>query len=154
MKTIDHNGFDWRVVVAAGSAYVLYSSLASHANANLFRSLFTSSYNLFAINFILPALQYLYSSNNHSLYLPLNGLTLSGFVLGQLFFGFLADKYGRRKLHGIELLIVIFAAIGTAQASDGRNNSMSPVSWLLFWRFTLGLGIGAAIPLSAVITAE
>lgn len=72
-----------------------------------------------------------------------------------LIFGYLADRYGRRKLYGVELIVVIFGTLGLVQCSAGYNNqSMDILGWLVFWRFFVGLGIGAEYPLSAVITAE
>jgi MFS transporter, PHS family, inorganic phosphate transporter len=80
-------------------------------------------------------------------------VTLAGSLVGQLLFGFLADKYGRRKLYGLELIVVIVATLGVAQSSSGYN-SMDILGWILFYRFLTGIGIGAEYPLSAVITAE
>jgi MFS transporter, PHS family, inorganic phosphate transporter len=154
LRNIDDQGYEWRVVLAMGSAYVFQSALRPNARANQLHSFFVSSYNLFAINAILPALQYLYFSNNDSSYISVSVLTLNGLVVGQLLFGFLADKYGRRTFLGAFLILVIFSAIGVAQTSDGHDQSMSFLSWILFWRFVTGVGIGAAFPLSAVITAE
>jgi PHS family inorganic phosphate transporter-like MFS transporter len=79
---------------------------------------------------------------------------LAGSLLGQLIFGFLADKFGRRKLYGLELIVVIFGTLGLVQSSAGYHGSMKILGWLMFWRFFVGLGIGAEYPLSAVITAE
>jgi MFS transporter, PHS family, inorganic phosphate transporter len=100
---------------------------------------------------------------------------LTGSLLGQLIFGYLTDKFGRKRLYGVELLVVIFGTIGFVQCSAGYNNgSMSILGWIMFWRFFVGLGkrktktnisiydrlsnllsgIGAEYPLSAVITAE
>lgn len=84
----------------------------------------------------------------------INAITLTGSILGQLIFGYLADRYGRRKLYGLELLVVIFGTLGLVQSSAGYNGSMSIQGWIMFWRFFVGLGIGAEYPLSAVITAE
>ena len=75
-------------------------------------------------------------------------------MIGQLLFGYLADKYGRRKLYGLELIIVVVGTLGVAQCSSGYNGSMSIFGWLLFYRLLLGVGIGAEYPLSAIITAE
>jgi PHS family inorganic phosphate transporter-like MFS transporter len=89
-----------------------------------------------------------------NLQFALNVSTLLGSMLGQVVFGILADKYGRRKMYGLELLITITASLGFASASAGVNGSMSIVGWLIFWRLVMGWGIGADYPLSAVITAE
>jgi PHS family inorganic phosphate transporter-like MFS transporter len=80
--------------------------------------------------------------------------TLAGTILGQFAFGVLADLYGRRKMYGLELLVIIVATVGVAMAADGASNSMSLVGWLISWRFLMGLGIGGDYPLSAVITSE
>jgi PHS family inorganic phosphate transporter-like MFS transporter len=84
----------------------------------------------------------------------INAITLVGSMLGQLIFGYLSDRYGRRKLYGLELIVVIFGTLGVVQCSSGMDNSMDIVGWIMFWRFFVGLGIGAEYPLSAVITAE
>ena len=51
-----------------------------------------------------------------------NGLTLAGSVVGQLLFGFLADWFGRTRLYGIELVLVIISTIGVATSSYGYND--------------------------------
>ncbi|KAJ5908475.1 major facilitator superfamily domain-containing protein [Penicillium taxi] len=114
------------------------------------------SYALFATNVILPLLAFLYwPDRTDSLpELYINVATLSGSVIGQLLFGWLTDRLGRRKMYGLELVLVIFATLGMAQASTGIHQNMNILSWIVFYRFFLGLGIGAEYPLSAVITAE
>lgn len=86
--------------------------------------------------------------------LGMNTATLIGSMIGQLTFGFLADRYGRRKMYGLELIVTITASLGLATASTGLNGSMSLIALLIFWRLVMGVGIGADYPLSAVITAE
>ena len=55
-------------------------------------------------------------------------------MFGQVTFGILADRYGRRKVYGLELLVTICASLGFATASSGVNNSMSLIGFLIFWR--------------------
>jgi len=59
---------------------------------------------------------------------------LMGCCCGALFFGFLASKYGRKRLFSITLLIYIFSIIAIS------------CSWkyyqLLIFRFMTGLGVG------------
>lgn len=86
--------------------------------------------------------------------LGMNIATLVGSMIGQVVFGFLADRYGRRKMYGLELIITIAACLGFATASTGVHGSMSLIALLIFWRLVMGIGIGADYPLSAVITAE
>lgn len=43
-------------------------------------------------------------------------------MIGQLLFGFLADYYGRTRLYGIELILVIVSTIGVATSSYGYQD--------------------------------
>jgi PHS family inorganic phosphate transporter-like MFS transporter len=55
----------------------------------------------------------------------------------------LADKFGRKSLYGVELVLVIFGTIGVVQCSAGYNQkSMDILGWIMFWRFFVGVGIG------------
>lgn len=125
----------------------------------------TDSYNLFATNVILPSLAFLYWPNNTRTIneSKINIITLTGSIVGQLLFGIIADKLGRQRLYGIELIIVLVTTLGLAQSSYGYaiydtdgaiiSTSMDIFKWVLFYRFTMGIGIGAEYPLSSVITA-
>lgn len=84
----------------------------------------------------------------------INISTLGGTLLGMLLFGFLADKYGRKSMYGVELVLMITATLGLAMASRGERDSMSIMSWVIWWRICVGIGVGADYPLSAVITSE
>jgi MFS transporter, PHS family, inorganic phosphate transporter len=99
---------------------------------------------------ILPCLTFVYwdaCGLQHEIWI--NIATLSGSIVGQLLFGYLADKYGRRSLYGVELWIVIFSTLLIAQSSAGygdyteHDTSMSLFALLLAWRFIMGVGIGA-----------
>jgi MFS transporter, PHS family, inorganic phosphate transporter len=97
------------------------------------------------------------TNTNHEL--VINIVTLVGTLIGQLLFGVLADRYGRQRLYGIELLVVMISTLGLTQCSfgvpdaTGTGSSMSIFGWILFWRFIMGIGIGGEYPLSAVITS-
>ncbi|CAG8582356.1 24888_t:CDS:2, partial [Cetraspora pellucida] len=117
----------------------------------------TSAYDLFVINLVSNILGYAYySSNNNSVPTNLDtGIKTSaaiGNVIGQLFFGWMADRYGRKKVYGIELSIMIAASAGTALAAN--SFSMSMFTGIIFWRIILGIGVGGDYPLSAVLTSE
>jgi MFS transporter, PHS family, inorganic phosphate transporter len=106
---------------------------------------------------VLPMIGYVYYDRGvipwqHTLMLKC--ATLVGTAVGQVVFGILGDFWGRRKMYGVELLIIIFATLGVAQCSPGVGHSMSLIGWLFFWRLLMGVGIGADYPLSAAITAE
>ncbi|RUP49683.1 phosphate:H+ symporter [Jimgerdemannia flammicorona] len=119
---------------------------------------FTDSYDLFAINLVAVMLGYVYYGESNKSKLPSNVDTAVkvaasvGTMVGQFLFGYLADRYGRKKMYGIELIIIIVATIGQSLAAN--SPAMSVWACIVFWRILLGLGIGGDYPLSAVITSE
>ena len=86
--------------------------------------------------------------------MSINIATLAGTLFGQVLFGVLADKNGRKKMYGVELVVIITATLGVAMSSDGAESSMSVFAWLIWWRIVVGIGVGADYPLSAIITSE
>ncbi|OQD81328.1 hypothetical protein PENANT_c028G06038 [Penicillium antarcticum] len=137
-ETIDRQGFQWIVVLVAGLGF------------------FLDGYTLFANNIALPMISYVYWRNDiSSLRLTcINISTLAGTLLGQVAFGFLADKNGRKKMYGVELVLLITATLGVVMSSRGEDGSMNVYGWLIWWRICVGIGVGADYPLSAVITSE
>jgi len=124
---------------------------------------FTDSYLLFASNAITPMLGYVFWNNETTSehVNAVNLATLAGCVFGMLLFGWLGDKYGRRKIYGHELLLLIVGTIGVIMSSPGyipplhssadekdidwsSYGSMDVISWLTFWRFVSGVGIGTS----------
>ncbi|KAG5335668.1 hypothetical protein C0989_000796 [Termitomyces sp. Mn162] len=119
------------------------------------------SYDLFTITLASVMLGYVYGagspSNNGRMLssnqdLGIKVATPVGNLVGQLLFGWLADMLGRKRMYGIELMIIIIATFAQALAGDGH--SISIIGVLIVWRFLLGIGIGGDYPLSAVITSE
>jgi len=66
--------------------------------------------------------------------------TSGGTVLGQVGFGWLADVVGRKRMYGLELILIIFATL--AQSLSGAAPGLSIVGVLIFWRVLMGIGIG------------
>ncbi|KAJ7914738.1 phosphate permease [Mycena leptocephala] len=122
---------------------------------------FTDAYDIFAINIAAIMLGYVYgrqpdsnprpalSSKNDFL---LKIATPFGTLFGQLFFGWFADIVGRRKMYGVELVIMIVGTFAQATAAEGRTINILAI--LIFWRFIVGLGVGGDYPLSATIASE
>ena len=61
-------------------------------------------------------------------------------VCGQLLFGYLADKYGRTRLYGIELVLVIASTIGVATSSYGYGDMsfLALFTWVSSSRYLPG----------------
>lgn len=88
---------------------------------------FLDSYDIFAINLVTTLLGVVfwhgdpkdakngYGGNYGNLPTPvsqtLKASTSAGIVVGQILFGWLADKYGRRKMYGVELGIIVFSTL-------------------------------------------
>ncbi|KAL3446967.1 major facilitator superfamily domain-containing protein [Aspergillus insuetus] len=120
---------------------------------------FTDAYAIFSVNMVVPMLEVVYwqgeddhVQNNYKVALSIS--TLGGALVGQIMFGVAADIWGRRKMYGLELIVLIFTTIGLALSSEGAFGSMSVIGLLIFWRFAMGLGLGGDYPLSAVICSE
>ncbi|KAF2003571.1 MFS general substrate transporter [Amniculicola lignicola CBS 123094] len=146
LQTIDAAPFQAWVVVVAGIGFL------------------TDSFGLFALNVVTPMIGYVYWSDNRdsdgvpeipqSIKTGMMCATLAGTMLGQVAFGFAADVLGRRKMYGLELVIIIVGSMLMIMSSNGERNSMNVGGWLITWRAVMGVGIGADYPLSAVITSE
>ena len=66
--------------------------------------------------------------------------TSGGTVLGQVGFGWAADQVGRKKMYGLELILIIFATL--AQSLSSSSPAISITGIIIFWRVLMGIGIG------------
>jgi PHS family inorganic phosphate transporter-like MFS transporter len=64
--------------------------------------------------------------------------TSSGTVVGQVGFGILADIVGRKRMYGLELILIIFATLAQALSADSPGCSI--VGVIVFWRVLMGIG--------------
>jgi MFS family permease len=105
---------------------------------------------LFASNAIVPMLSFVYWPTvvGPAREEVINIATLAGCIVGMILFGVMGDVYGRRKMYGIELIVLIFGTVGVLMSSngfasgDGLSGSMDIQSWLVFFRFVSGVGLG------------
>lgn len=108
----------------------------------------TDSYDLFIINIIIPMLRDIYDTTTVQESIVKLSCTF-GTIFGELLFGVLGDYYGRSHVYGLELMIIIVSSLLSCLIIGPHV-----LLWLSFFRFFLGIGIGADYPLSAVVTSE
>ncbi|KAK7278477.1 hypothetical protein RJT34_23507 [Clitoria ternatea] len=122
---------------------------------------FTDAYDLFCISLVTKLLGRIYYtdlSKDKPGVLPPNvqaavtGVALCGTLAGQLFFGWLGDKMGRKKVYGLTLMLMVVCSV--ASGLSFGDNPKSVMATLCFFRFWLGFGIGGDYPLSATIMSE
>ncbi|KAF8473934.1 major facilitator superfamily domain-containing protein [Kalaharituber pfeilii] len=140
LAEVDKAPFGWyhvRAVVVAGVGF------------------FTDAYDIFAINMVTVMLGLVYYPHGK---IPehadtaIKVATSCGTVIGQLGFGWLADVVGRKRIYGLELMIIIFTTLAQSLSSNSPGISMTGI--LAFWRVIMGIGIGGDYPLSSIITSE
>ncbi|CAJ1950427.1 unnamed protein product [Sphenostylis stenocarpa] len=121
---------------------------------------FTDSYDLFCISLVTKLLGRIYYTEGHNrpgslpanVSAAINGVAFCGTLVGQLFFGWLGDKMGRKRVYGMTLMLMVISSIASG-LSFGKDPK-AVISTLCFFRFWLGFGIGGDYPLSATIMSE
>lgn len=148
LRILDSIGFNWPVFCAVAIGFL------------------ATSYSLFATNFVKPALLYVYPPSNESrqdIGEVLDLTTLIFTLVGMVVFGHFADRGGRKRLYGWELIILILATVGLVLSSQGfmslgadgkTESSMSIYASIIFFRCLLGFGIGAEVSYLKPSTTE
>lgn len=141
LEKIDNAGFSWRsvyLIIVAGIGFL------------------NDSYDIFTISIALTMMTPIYFSGENKLSYGIEtwvkSATSVGAVLGQVGFGIMSDVLGRKKVYGLELLIIIVTTI--FQACLGTAPGLNFAYLLAFMRLFQGIGIGGDYPAAAVITAE
>ncbi|MCI2414449.1 MAG: MFS transporter [Candidatus Aramenus sp.] len=110
---------------------------------------FTDAYDLFIIGAITDIFVN-YKIPGFALNNVVEGLLTSSAlvtaILGQLVFGFLADKLGRKAVYGVEASLLTLGAFLSALSPN--------IYWLIAFRSLMGFGIGGDYPVSATIMSE
>ena len=139
LEEIDKAGFGWtqfKMILIAGVGFL------------------TDSYDIFGINLSSAMLAYVFWGGD----IPSSTETLMkvstsvGTVIGQVGFGWSADQIGRKKIYGLELIIMISATI--FQCTLGHSPAINFVAIFTFCRIVMGIGIGGDYPVSSIISAE
>ena len=110
---------------------------------------FTDAYDLFCISLVTKLLGRIYYTVPGSLKpgtLPpnvanaVNGVAFCGTLAGQLFFGWLGDKLGRKRVYGITLILMV-VCLGLravlwslSEGCHGHIVFLPILAWLWYWR--------------------
>ncbi|KAL2535782.1 putative inorganic phosphate transporter 1-7 [Forsythia ovata] len=122
---------------------------------------FTDAYDLFCISLVTKMLGRIYYHVDGSpkpgtlppnVSAAVNGVALCGTLAGQLFFGWLGDKMGRKRVYGLTLMLMSVCSLASGLSFGSEPKSV--MATLCFFRFWLGFGIGGDYPLSATIMSE
>lgn len=122
---------------------------------------FTDAYDLFSISIVSKCLGRLYYTGLDypkpgtlppNVYAAVTSVALCGTLSGQLFFGWLGDRLGRKSVYGFTLILMIICSL--ASGFSFGHEPKGVMATLCFFRFWLGFGIGGDYPLSATIMSE
>ena len=117
----------WKILITAGMGF------------------FTDAYDLFIIGVVVSMVQSEWHIASYQKSL-VSSVALLTSAFGAIVFGRIADRLGRKKIYGYEMLVLAAGAIASAFAPD--------VWWLIGLRGVLGFGIGGDYPVSATIMSE
>lgn len=106
---------------------------------------FTDAYDLFIIGTVMALIK----TEWHPTPLQTGLVTSTALIasaVGAILFGRVADLLGRKRIYGIEVLVLAAGAIASGFSPN--------IFWLIVFRIILGLGIGGDYPVSATIMGE
>jgi MFS transporter, PHS family, inorganic phosphate transporter len=127
---LDNSGitrFHWKIMFVSGMGF------------------FTDAYDLFIIGVALTLLKPIWNLSPFEVSV-LGSTSLLAAAVGSIVFGRVADVLGRKRIYGLEVLVLAAGAIASAFAPS--------FWWLVVFRFILGVGIGGDYPVSATIMSE
>ncbi len=106
---------------------------------------FTDAYDLFIIGVVMALLKPMWHVGKVEEGL-VDSTALLAAAIGALLFGRVADMVGRKRIYGVEVLVLAAGAIACAFSPN--------IWWLIGFRFILGIGIGGDYPVSSTIMSE
>jgi len=127
LKQLDESGitaFHWKILLVSGMGF------------------FTDAYDLFIIGVVVTILKPIWRLSSLDISL-VNSTALIASAIGAVLFGRIADMLGRKRIYGYEVLVLAAGAIASAFSPN--------ITWLIVFRFILGIGIGGDYPVSATI---
>jgi MFS family permease len=106
---------------------------------------FTDAYDLFIIGVVMALLAPEWHTSAVQTGLVTSTALLAS-AFGAVFFGRVADLLGRKRIYGVEVLVLAAGAVASAFSPN--------IAWLIGFRIILGIGIGGDYPVSATIMSE
>jgi PHS family inorganic phosphate transporter-like MFS transporter len=106
---------------------------------------FTDAYDLFVIGVVMSLVKPIWHVGKLEEGL-VESTALLAAAIGALLFGRVADMLGRKRIYGVEVLVLAAGAVASAFSPN--------IWWLIGFRFILGIGIGGDYPVSATIMSE
>ncbi|HQT75649.1 MAG: hypothetical protein B7Z80_05760 [Rhodospirillales bacterium 20-64-7] len=106
---------------------------------------FTDAYDLFIIGVAMHLIREEWHPSALAIGLVTSTALLAS-ALGALWFGRIADMFGRKRIYGYEVLVLSAGAVASALAPD--------IWWLIVFRIILGIGIGGDYPVSSTLMSE
>jgi MFS family permease len=130
LRQLDEGAVDnqqWKILLTAGTG------------------LFTDAYDLFVIGVVASLLKTEWHIVGYQKSL-LSSVALLTSAVGAVVFGRIADRLGRKKIYGWEVIVLAVGALASAFSPN--------LWWLVGFRAVLGFGIGGDYPVSATIMSE
>jgi PHS family inorganic phosphate transporter-like MFS transporter len=110
------------------------------------------AYDFMVINVVLTMMKQVYGTQTDAQKGFVASMALWGALCGQIVFGVLADRMGRRVIFVTTCVLVILGSLASALVVD---NEYFSIYWQIgICRFFLGLGVGGEYPLSAAVANE
>ncbi|GAA97199.1 uncharacterized protein L969DRAFT_84374 [Mixia osmundae IAM 14324] len=120
-------------------------------------ALFSDGYLNGSIGSVLTLLRRIYGAAvlaDHQRGTVFAGIGFAGIVVGQLSFGWIVDRYGRKNpMYIANIIVFVFAALSAGAYGKGGTPG-SIIAALTAYRFLTGIGIGAEYPAGSVACAE
>jgi len=102
-------------------------------------------YHIQSMSLVVPTLSAEWSVKATDFKLVVSS-ALIGILAGSAFIASLGDRWGRRKILIISMIIIGFSSIGTGFATG--------MTHLVIWRFLTGLGLGGSIANATALTSD
>jgi MFS transporter, PHS family, inorganic phosphate transporter len=106
---------------------------------------FTDAYDIFIIGVVMAMIKPMWHPSPVETGLVTSTALLAS-AIGAMLFGRVADLLGRKRIYGVEVLVLAAGAIASAVSPN--------MVWLILFRVILGFGIGGDYPVSATIMGE